>query len=42
MIPRFLTLEDCLIILSPTMTDNPLKSCFTCGDRKTLIYVLDS
>ena len=28
--------------LSPTMTDNPLKSCFACGYRKTINYVLES
>ena len=30
------------MILSPTITDNPLKSCFACGDRKTINYVLES
>ena len=29
-------------MLSPTLTDNPLKSCFACGDRKTMNSVLES
>ena len=30
------------MILSPTITDYPLKSCFACGDRKTINSVLES
>ena len=32
MTPKSLTFDDCVIILSPTLTDKPLKSHFSCGD----------
>ena len=30
------------MILTPTITENPLKSCFACGDQKTIKSVLES
>ena len=40
--PKFLTFDDCVIILSPTLTDKPLKSHFSCGDLNTIKSVFES
>ena len=39
---KSLTFDDCVIILSPTLTDKPLKSHFSCGDLNTINYVFES
>ena len=42
MTPKSLTFDDCVIILSPTFTDKPLKSHFSCGDLDTMNSVFES
>ena len=42
MTPKSLTFDDCVIILSPTLTNKPLKSHFNCGDLNTIHYVFES
>ena len=37
-----LTFDDCVIILSPTLTDKPLRSHFSCGDLNTINSVFES
>ena len=34
--------DDCVIILSPTLSDQPLKSHFSCGDLNTINSVFES
>ena len=36
---KSLTFDDCVIILSPTLTDKSLKSHLSCGDLNTINYV---
>ena len=38
MTPKSLTFDDCVIILSPTLTDTPLKSHFSYGDLNTIFF----
>ena len=40
--PKSLTFDDCVIILSQTLTDKLLKSHFSCGDLNTINYVFES
>ena len=42
MTPKSITFDDCVIILSPTLTDKPLKSHFSCGDLNTISSVFES
>ena len=42
MTTKSLTFDDCVIILSLTLTDNPLKSYFSCGDLNTINYVFET
>ena len=42
MTPKSLTFDDCVIILSPTLTDKPLRSHFSCGDLNTINSVFES
>ena len=42
MTPKSLTFDDCVIILSPTLTDIPLKSHFSHGDLNTINSVFES
>ena len=37
-----LTFDDCVIKLSPTLTDKPLRSHFSCGDLNTINSVFES
>ena len=39
---KSLTFDDCVIILSPTLTDKPLKSHFSSGDLNTINSVFES
>ena len=41
MITKSLTFDDCVIILSPTLTDKPLRSHFSCGDLNTINSVFE-
>ena len=37
-----LTFDDSVIIISPTLTDKPFKSHFSCGDLNTIKSVFES
>ena len=42
MTPKSLTFDDCVIILTPILTDKALKSHFSCGDLNTINSVFES
>ena len=42
MTTKSLIFDDCVILLSPTLTDKPLKSHFHCGDLNKINYVFGS